>query len=206
MAADAELLAAWRAGDAAAGEDLFTRHFDALYRFFRNKADDGIDDLIQATFLAAVASRDAFRGDASFRSYLFAIARNELYAHWRRRARRDAEADIGELSVEDLGTRPSGVLARHREQQLLLRALRAIPLDLQLVVELHYWEELTGPELAVALEVPEGTARSRLRRAREALEAAMRRLADDPATLASSIGDLDRWASSLRACVLAPAA
>jgi RNA polymerase sigma factor (sigma-70 family) len=195
---DADLVARWRGGDAAAGQDLFARHFDSLYRFFLNKAEDAVDDLIQATFLAVVASRDEFRGDASFRSYLFAIARHELYAHYRKRARRNAEDDIGELSVEDLGTRPSGVLARHREQQLLLRALRSLPLDLQVALELHYWEELSGSEMAVALGVPEGTARSRLRRALERLEEALKQLADDPETLASSLGNLDRWAASLR--------
>jgi len=208
VASDRELLDAWRAGDAAAGQDLFERHFDALYRFFRNKADDAVDDLIQSTFEAAIAHREAFRGDSSFRSYLFAIARNELYAFWRKRARRASEVDIGEQSVEDLGTRPSAVIARRREQQLLLRALRAIPLDLQVVLELHYCEELTGPELAVALELPEGTVRSRLRRGREALEEAMQRLADDPATLSSSLADFERWAASLRECIAghAPAA
>jgi RNA polymerase sigma factor (sigma-70 family) len=121
---DGELLDLWRGGDAGAGERLFARHFDALYRFFLNKADEAVDDLIQGTFLAVVAARDEFRGDASFRSYLFSIARHELYAHWKKRARRGDEQDIGELSIEDLGTRPSGVVARHPEQQLILRALR----------------------------------------------------------------------------------
>jgi RNA polymerase sigma-70 factor (ECF subfamily) len=196
---DGELLDAWRGGDAAAGTELFERHFDGLFRFFRNKAEEAVDDLIQATFALIVSSRDAFRGDASFRSYLFQVARHELYAYWRKRARRGEEVDVGEISVEDLGTSPSGVLARHREQQLLLRALRRIPLDLQIALELHYWEDLSGPELAAALEIPEGTVRSRLRRAREALDAQMTALADDPATLDSSLGDFDRWAASLRA-------
>ena len=203
MESDADVLDRWRNGDAVAGEQLFARHFDSLYRFVLNKADEAVDDLIQATFLAAVASRDKFRGDSSFRSYLFSIAHHELYAHWKKRARRDTEEDVAQMSVEDLGTRPSGVLAKHREQQLLLRALRSIPLELQVVVELHYWEELSGSEMAVALGVPEGTARSRLRRALERLEAEMRRIAEDKATLESSLGNLERWAASLRECLVA---
>jgi RNA polymerase sigma-70 factor (ECF subfamily) len=200
---DRELLDAWRGGDAAAGSELFDRHFAELYRFFSNKVEDGIDDLIQQTFLACVESRDRFRGGSSFRTYLFTIARHELYAHWRKRRDR-ATVDLGEVSVQDLATSPSGVLVKHAEQKLLLRALRAIPLDLQIALELHYWEELSGPELAEVLEIPEGTVRSRLRRAREALEAKLTELADatDPGTLTSSLSGLDKWAKSLRACVV----
>jgi RNA polymerase sigma-70 factor (ECF subfamily) len=195
---DAELLDAWRAGDRDAGGELFERHFEALYRFFCNKVDDGVDDLIQQTLLACVQAKEGFRGASSFRTWLFTIARHELYEHWRGRAKRAAE-DIGEISVIDLGTSPSGLLARRREHQVLLAALRSIPLDLQVALELFYWEQLDGPELARALEIPEGTARSRLRRAREALteRIAALRGAADPTT--ASQRDLDEWAASLRA-------
>lgn len=44
---DVELLEAWRGGDRRAGEQLFERHFDAVSRFFRNKLEFGVDDLIQ---------------------------------------------------------------------------------------------------------------------------------------------------------------
>jgi RNA polymerase sigma factor (sigma-70 family) len=199
---DRELLEAWRGGDQAAGNALFEAHFDELYRFFRNKVSEGVDDLIQQTFLACVSSRDRFRGDASFRTYLFTIARHELYAHWRDAPRKDGHTDIGECSVADLASSPSRVLARRREQKLLLAALRAIPLDLQIALELHYWEQMDGPELAAVLEIPEGTVRSRLRRGREALEAQMAALAGDPELLSASLADLDRWAESLRLSVI----
>jgi RNA polymerase sigma factor (sigma-70 family) len=105
---DVALLDAWRDGDKSAGNTLFERHFEALYRFFRNKIDDGIEDLVQETFLACIATKDSFRGDSSFRTYLFVIARNTLYAHWKKRARRANDVDIGELSVEAMSTSPSG--------------------------------------------------------------------------------------------------
>src|SRR5215470_16877365 len=87
MAGDLELLERWRAGDAGAGQALFTRYFDRMYRFFASRSDRDIDDLVQRTFLACVRARDEFRGDASFRSFLFTIARYELYAHYRRQHR-----------------------------------------------------------------------------------------------------------------------
>ena len=127
------------------------------------------DDAVQETFLACLTG-PAFRGESSFRTYLFAIARNVLHAQMKRLGRARAEVDVGEISVMDLGPSPSTLAARRREERLLLSALRAIPLDMQIALELFYWEDLSGSELAVALEIPEGTVRSRLRRAREALD------------------------------------
>jgi RNA polymerase sigma-70 factor (ECF subfamily) len=204
-ASDHELLQAWRTGDTDAGRELFERHFAALYRFFRNKVDDGVEDLIQETLLACTESRDQFRGDASFRTYLFTVARNALYAYWRQRRRDGLHSDVADCSVEALATSPSGKLARKRERRLLLRALRALPLELQTLLELHYWEDLPGPELARVLGIPEGTVRSRLRRARTALEAAMTQLADGPerTTLSTSLANLDDWARSLRPAIAA---
>ena len=94
MADDAELLEQWRAGDRKAGEALFDRHFDAVARFFRNKVDRGIDDLIQRTFLACVESRDRFRGDSSFRTYAFAVGRHVLGKPGRSKRRPRGQCDL----------------------------------------------------------------------------------------------------------------
>ncbi|NUO53397.1 MAG: sigma-70 family RNA polymerase sigma factor [Polyangiaceae bacterium] len=194
---DEELLAAWSAGDSAAGSALFDRHFASLYRFFRNKAPDAVEDLIQETMLATTRAKSGFRGESSFRTYLFTVARHELYAHFEKRRRTTAkQEDIGEQSVADLATSPSGALARRRDQDLLLRALRAIPLDLQVILELAYFEELAGPEIASIVGIPEGTVRSRLRRAKEAVREKMEALATagDEEALSASQQDFDGWA------------
>jgi len=106
-------------------------------------------------------------------------------------------------SIMDLTPRPSRVVAERREQQLLLAALRAIPVDLQIAVELYYWEGLSGSELAAVLDVPEGTVRSRLRRAREALAARMVELAESREVADAALVDFDSWARSLRDCATA---
>ena len=198
---DDGLLARWAEGDAAAGREVFQRHFEAVLRFFRNKAsEEDVEDLVQTTFANCLASASAFRGDASLRTYLLTIARHELYAHWRKRSKISKELDIGSHSFEDLATSPSGVIVAHQERVLLARALRSIPLDLQVALELHYWEELSGPELADILDVPEGTVRSRLRRGRELLAERLEQLAQGDATLLNaSAEDIDGWASSLKA-------
>lgn len=197
MRDDRELLAAWREGDAQAGERLFERHFDAIYRFFRSKLDGDVADLVQQTFLAAVEAQDSFRGASSLRTFLFAIARRKLYRHLRDRYR-DQRLDFEVSSLVELGMSPASVQVERAEQRLLLEALRTIPVELQTIVELHYWEGLRGPELAEVLGIPEGTVRSRLRRALERLRAALAELAESSAVLESTTSNLDRWATSLR--------
>jgi RNA polymerase sigma-70 factor (ECF subfamily) len=201
---DLKLLEAWRAGDAAAGNALFDRHFDAIYRFFRNKIDQGAEDLVQQTFLACVNAKEKFRGDSSFRTYLFTAARSKLYTHLDKRRREGERLDWGVTSCADLGISPSGILARSEEQRLLLLGLRQLPLDLQVALELYYFEQFRGPQLAEVLGIPEGTARSRIRRGQQQLREAVERLANSPADVESTMGDLEGWAARVREDVLGP--
>lgn len=195
---DAQLLEAWAGGDKAAGEALFERHFEAVARFFRNKlpADAAHEDLIQQTFLGCVEARDRFRGDASFRSFLFAIAHRQLSKHWRTRSR--DRLDLQTVSVFELDASPSAALARDQQHQQLLLALRRIPIDSQVALELHYWESLTAAEIGEVLGVPLGTVKTRLRRAKQLLEAELRAL-DLGLVGADPTGTrLDTWAKELR--------
>lgn len=196
-ASDFELLDAWKAGDAAAGNELFERHFESVYRFLDRKTGGDAADLVQRVFLGCVEARDRFRQASSFRTFIFSIARNELYAHWRKRKKSEG-VDFGVTSIQDLDPTPSQAMLQRQQHQLLLMALRSLPLDSQLALELHYWEGMSGPQLAEVLEIPEGTVRSRLRRAREGLEARVRELAASPEVLTSTVSDLDGWAKSLR--------
>ncbi len=207
MADDDELLAAWRSGDRRAGERLFDRHFKALTRFFRNKvghaagqgsAGDGMDDLIQQTVLGLLEAKHEFRREGSFRSFVFGIAYNVLRNHYRR-ARRDADRlDFGVTSIFDLAHGPSEILAQRHEQQLLLQGLRKIPVEHQVLLELYFWEPLTAAEVATVLGVPEGTVRTRIRRAKQLLEAELRRLTADPRLLESTLSNLEDWAKAVR--------
>ncbi|MCR9160142.1 MAG: RNA polymerase sigma factor [Nannocystaceae bacterium] len=196
---DFELLEQWRAGDRAAGNTLFSRHFRPLFRFFRTKvADEVAEDLTQVSFLACVDGRDKFRNASSFRTYLFAIARNQLFMHFRKLGRREAMTAFETQSMVDLGAGPSTLVAARAEQRLLLEALRRIPVDFQIAIELYYWEGLPTAEVATVLEIPEGTVRSRLTRAREHLAKQMRAIAESPKLAESTVADFERWAQSLR--------
>lgn len=198
MRTDAELLEAWRAGDKAAGRELFERHISLVSRFFRNKVGDEREDLIQRTFLACVEARDRVRDGTSFRSYLLRVARNKLYDHIGRRQGTPHRPDPLGVSLADLGPSPSRLLVEDERDQLLLHALRSLPLDLQTLLELHYWEGMGTSELAEVLEIPQGTVKTRMWRARNLLRDHMTRLAAAQTIPDSSVHDLDAWARRLR--------
>ena len=162
---DRALLVAWSGGDKSAGEEVMRRFFPLLWRYFRNKVDHETDDLIQATLAACVRHRERLAESTNVRAYLLTIARHELYGHLRRRP----DFDPLTHSVAAEQTSPSSLAAHRDAKQRLRQALRALPCVLQEAVELQLDEDLSGPELAEVLEVPEGTVRSRLRRAREIL-------------------------------------
>lgn len=173
---DDELLDAWRAGDEEAGTRLFRRYFSSCRRFFVNKAPErDVDDLLQRTFTGLVESRDRFRGDASFRSYVFAIARRTLWKHLRDRARHGARQDFDQhvSSIAMLGVTPGTAIALQQDQEQVRRALQQIPVHHQTIIELSYWEGLTNAELAVILDIEPTTVRTRLFRARKALAKAL---------------------------------
>ena len=192
---DEALLAAWNDGDERAGEQLFDRHFVPIVRFFRSKVNGEIEELVQETFLRCVEAKRRFRGEGGFAGFLFGIARHVLLGHYRKQRRTGEVVEIGEVSLHALDPRPSAVLTETREQQVLLESLRRLPLESQIILELHYWENLTSAAIATVLQVPHGTAQTRIRRARQLLAAEVARWLG-PA--APQNLDFEAWARSLR--------
>lgn len=165
-ASDQELLSAWAGGAAEAGAELVSRHYDSIMRFFQTKAPHHADDLVQHTFLECGEGAPRYQGRGSFRSFLFGIARNLLYDHIRRDLRAGLHTDFDAISVADLHDGVSTQAAKRAESRIVLAALQQIPLESQVLIELYYWEDLSMGELAAAIDVPLGTAKSRLHRAR----------------------------------------
>ncbi len=150
--------------------------------------------------LNRVKSRDRFRGDASFRTYLFTIARNELYAAFRKCRRDRAIFDPAIHSVLDMGTSPSSAIGKKDEQRLMLQAMYRLPVELQIVLELFYWEDMSSDELGTILDIPVGTVKSRLRRAKASLRGKMEDVGSRKEVLARTQDDFDGWAASIRDC------
>jgi RNA polymerase sigma-70 factor (ECF subfamily) len=100
--------------------------------------------------------------------------------------------------MHDLAPRPSEILAQKAEHRVLLEGLRRIPVEHQVLLELYFFEPLPAPEIAAILGVPIGTVRTRLRRAKELLEAQIAEVAANKDELRSTLADLDGWARAIR--------
>jgi RNA polymerase sigma-70 factor (ECF subfamily) len=198
---DGELLERWRGRDSASGEVLFERYYKLMERFFQNKVTDTVADLVQETFTRCVAGRENIRDNEQFRLYIFGVAYNVLKEHLRRRYRGEQALDVDEAPVCDLEPGPITLVDRRREHRKLLEALRALPFDDQVVLELHYWENLTTEQIAEVLGIAAGTARGRLQRARQRLGDAVDRLADSSDDLTTTLACLEDWARECRARV-----
>jgi RNA polymerase sigma factor (sigma-70 family) len=156
---DAEVIAA-SLSDARAFVDVFDRHFDAIHRYLVRRVGSQIaDDLASETFAQAFEHRGRFDRDRpDARPWLYGIAHNLLRHHYRSEERalrayaRSAEVD---------GSAPSGTPGA--EVAKLLAELSPGERDVLLLVA---WAELEYAEVAEALEIPIGTVRSRLNRAR----------------------------------------
>lgn len=203
---EGELLARWRTGDRAAGQELFRRSYKVVSRYLRNKVSGSVHgDLVQKTFLACLNSSMQFRGESSFRTYLLGIAHHTLVDHFRAAGRAAAREHDGErgpelddLIVAETFAEPDAIVSRRQEHRILLAALRRLPFPLQVALELHYWESLKVREIAEVLRAPRGTVKTRLRDGRLRLrrELARGRFALD--LLQSTMDTLDRWSAGVQ--------
>ena len=201
MSDDIELYRAWRDGDRDAGSRIIDRYLESIGRFFANKVTDpaDIEDLVGATFERCAASLGKFQESSSFRTYLFGIARNVWRDYIKKKRRRGDAVDFSVTQLEDLGPSPSVLIGDRQEQIILLRALRQIPLELQVVIELSYFEKMTQAQIAETLGIPAGTAASRLRRGKRAVIDRIAELASDKALLESTMHGLQDWIAKVRA-------
>jgi RNA polymerase sigma factor (sigma-70 family) len=175
---DVLLLRAWQSGDRLAGDQLVRRHYAAIRRFFEVKATAFSDDLTQRTFLGCVTGIERLERAASFRSFLFGIARHQLLQHLGCRPAADASIDFEDVAGRD--TRMSGLVARRLEQQIVLRALVELPDELAHALQLFYWDGLDVREIADATDSTTTAVTTRLYRARRLLRDLALRLADKP--------------------------
>jgi len=195
---DFTLLALWRDGDSDAGNELVRRHFSVVFRFFANKANDDAPDLTQQTFLALVEQRTRVDPTIALRAYVLGVARHKLVHHLRHHYRHTAVFSPEHVSAveaqPDPASSPTRRLAADEQRSALELALRALPLDHQIALELHYWHEMALAEIATVLECTPGSVKSRLFRARKALQQHVRRLSANPAPV---LADLDSAMSSI---------
>jgi RNA polymerase sigma factor (sigma-70 family) len=174
---DVELLSRWADGCRQSGDALIERHFAALHRFFRDKVGAELEDLIQQTLLACLEARFRYEGTSSFRAFLLGIARNQLLTYYAKRQRLVGSGSTD--SLPDFRTSPSGIFARQEDERMLLSALQHLPIDSRIILELAYFEDLDGADLACACGVSVNTVYTRLHRAKARLAVVLRTLSPD---------------------------
>jgi RNA polymerase sigma-70 factor (ECF subfamily) len=194
---DSDLLMRWGQGDTQAADELIRRHYDGILRFFQLKLSQQAEDLTQRTFLACVEARSRFRHDASFRSFLFGVARKELLKFLESRARFARLVRFHDEQRPQSVLSPSGVVAKREEQHLLLRALDEIPTEMQICLQLFYIDAMRTQEIADALEISQSGVTTRLARAREELRKQVLQLGRSDAIQESLVSNLEGWAWSL---------
>ena len=169
-ATDAEL---WARGDADAFGVLYERHARAVYNHcFRGTANWArAEDLTSVVFLEAWRRRAEVRlENESALPWLLGVATNVLRNGWRSRRRREAALARLRLDDEpDFADNVEGRLDDERAMHDVLRLVSALPRRERDVLALCAWSELSYEETAVALDIPVGTVRSRLSRARARL-------------------------------------
>jgi RNA polymerase sigma-70 factor (ECF subfamily) len=180
---DGEAIAASIAEPRAFGV-VFERHFDPILRYLRRRLDDReAEEAAAQTFFVAFDERGRFdrdRDDA--RPWLFGIATNVARRH-RRGEVRELRA-VARLDTEATATSDGGEarIDAERMRGALARCLADLPPEECDVLYLLVWAELDQPEIAVALDIPLGTVKSRLSRARKRVQAALALPDTDPST------------------------
>lgn len=154
-------------------DDLVRQCYPAVLRFAHSILDDpdDADDAAQEALINAVAALDRYRGDSSFKTWLYAITLNTCRTHLRKRKVRQSVVNAIRLIVPTRPATPSPeeAAAQNESDRLLWAAVDALDEKHRLVVVLRYAHDLSTREIAEMLRVSEGTVHSRLHYAREKL-------------------------------------
>lgn len=195
---EAALLLRWQAGHKDAGAELIRRLSPMLIRYFRLHLDGDTQDLVQDTLMHLVSAKAEIRDGRSIRAYAYRTARFKLLEHLRSLTRRRAINPLTH-SIVDMCPRASAELRGRQEAELLLWALRSLPLDSQITLQLYYIERLSYREIADLYGVERiATMQSRMHTHRQALRKIIATLDAPTEIVASLLGAIEYWAAELR--------
>ena len=186
---DRELVARVQRGDMAAF-DLLVRKYQhriagLISRYIADR--DEVQDVAQDTFLRAWRAIGNFRGDAQFFTWLHRIAVNTAKNHLVAQNRRPPASDIdaGDAAQYESGGRlrdndtPERELLRDEIERTVLGVVEALPGELREAITMREVDGLSYEEIALRMDCPIGTVRSRIFRAREAIDARLAPLLEE---------------------------
>lgn len=180
---DARLVARLRDGDRLAYEELISDYQPMVYGLAYRLLGDPEEarDIAQETFLKAWRHIGTFRGECSIKTWLYRMTLNQVSNQrrwWRRRHRQDTVSLDEHASTSGMplserlsssGISPEQSTLGSERQRMLLQALDALKPDYKVAVVLRDIEDLNYDEIALALELPLGTVKSRIARGRDEL-------------------------------------
>jgi len=182
---DQQLVARVQKGDTRAFDMLVMKYqhkiFGLIGRYVRDA--DEVQDVAQEAFIKAYKALPRFRGDSAFYTWLYRIAINTAKNHLVSRSRRppgtdvdiaDAEYYEGGSALRDIDN-PENALFGSELKAVVERSIGELPDDLRTAVTLREFDGLSYEDIAEVMECPVGTVRSRIFRAREAIDAQVRR-------------------------------
>jgi RNA polymerase sigma-70 factor (ECF subfamily) len=186
---DRQLVERAQRGDKHAFELLVSKYQRKLSRLLSRfiKDQTEVEDVAQEAFVKAYRALQSFRGDSAFYTWLYRIgintAKNYLVAMGRRAPTvtefdaEEAEEFDGGDQLRDINT-PESLLMTKQIANTVNEAMEQLPEELRAAIQLREIEGLSYEEIAVAMECPIGTVRSRIFRAREAIAERLRPLLD----------------------------
>ena len=185
---DKELVSRVKRGDRVAFDLLFGRYQHKICSLVARHVRDPeeVEDVAQEAFIKAFRALPRFRGESAFYTWLYRIAINTAHNHQMAKSRRPPGVDV---AVEDAQfmegadrlietESPDAAASRDELAQAIDQAIAALPDDLRSALALREFEGLSYEQIAAIMECPVGTVRSRIFRAREAVDRRIGHLLD----------------------------
>ena len=176
-------------GDKSAFDILVRKYqhkvMNVISRYIKDHSE--VQDVSQEAFIKAYRALPRFRGDSAFYTWMYRIAintaKNYLVAQGRRLPKtdidaQDAEQYEGESALKEYAT-PESLLRRDEIQAAVFNTIDQLPIDLKTAISLRELEGLSYEEIAESMDCPVGTVRSRIFRAREAIDKILKPMLDN---------------------------
>mgnify|MGYP003295718702 FL=1 len=169
------LISRARGGDREAFGELVEQYRDNVYRLAYRMCGNAYDadEAAQEAFVAAWRALPNFRGDAKFSTWLYRLTTNAAIDVMRREKRHQTVGDGEMIEVADDADSPQETVERTEKQEAVQKALATLSEEYREVLLLRYMEELDYAEIAEVLQLPSGTVKSRINRAKAALKTAL---------------------------------
>ncbi|MGB1238097.1 MAG: RNA polymerase sigma factor RpoE [Pseudomonadales bacterium] len=177
---DVQLVKRVQAGDKRAFDVLVTKYQHKIIALIGRYVYDHHEamDIAQEAFIKAYRALPKFRGDSAFYTWLYRIAINTAKNHLVSRGRRPPDVDIdvddaqhfeNETKLRDFDN-PENNLVRDQMDAVIKQVLDNLPADLRVALTLREFEDMSYEDISVIMDCPVGTVRSRIFRAREAID------------------------------------